>query len=381
MDDTPKKLVVFSNDPIIEYYNKGEIKERYYNPCNYFTEVHLISFSDNDIDPKKVQILAGTATLLIHPVGKFKPFNIFSQKKVILELIKSISPDVIRAYNPQIQGYFAISIGKSLKIPVVISIHADYSPYHDYKIMGIKAFTPQNFLNWWIILPYVISRADKIILLYQFLEYQLRRCNRSDYSIIYNRIDTEKFFREVNEKSPNATFNILCVGNQIPGKNPENLIKAISGLPVHLTLIGKGPLNKYLKNLAKDMHLLEKIEFIEAVPHSCINEYYSKADVYAIPIEYGGISIPVLEALSSSLPIVVPQPHWESKPELIGDIALIVDNTPDGFRQAFKQLIENPTLRSTLATNGRLRALEVDGKNMELKEKEVYKRLIDRKTD
>ena len=371
-----RKLVVFSNDPIIEYYNKGEIKERYYNPCNYFHEIHLISFSDEDIEVIKVQTLAGTAKLWIHPIGKFRPFGIFSQKKKILQLIKDICPDVIRAYNPQIQGYFAISVGKTLKIPVVISLHADYSPYHDYSIKGIRAFAPQNFFNWWIIIPYVISKADKIILAYQFLEYQIKRCGRADYTLIYNRINTEKFFRTFSEKNKNTTLHILCVGNQIPGKNPENLIKAIRDLPVHMTLIGNGPLHQYLQNLAKQLTISEKIEFIEAVPHSHIHSYYSKADIYAIPIEYGGISIPVLEAMASSLPLVVPKPKWESEPELVGDIALVVENTPEGFKKAFQTLIGNPKLREDLAKKGRLRALEVDGGIMEQKEEELYEKLI-----
>ena len=70
------KLCVFSNDPIISYYNKGEIKPRYFNPNNFFDEIHIISFIDNDIDSSKVQTLAGDAILHIHPVGKLNTFNI-----------------------------------------------------------------------------------------------------------------------------------------------------------------------------------------------------------------------------------------------------------------------------------------------------------------
>jgi hypothetical protein len=57
------KLCVFSNDPIISYFNKGEIKPRYFNPGNIFDEIHIITFIDNDIDSSKVKILAGNATL------------------------------------------------------------------------------------------------------------------------------------------------------------------------------------------------------------------------------------------------------------------------------------------------------------------------------
>jgi len=32
------KLCVFPNDPILSYYEKGEIKNRYFNPRNLFDE-------------------------------------------------------------------------------------------------------------------------------------------------------------------------------------------------------------------------------------------------------------------------------------------------------------------------------------------------------
>ena len=68
------KLCVFPNDPIIAYYEKGEIKENYFNPENIFDEVHIISFSKNDIEEFQVQKIVGNAKLKIHPVGKIHNF-------------------------------------------------------------------------------------------------------------------------------------------------------------------------------------------------------------------------------------------------------------------------------------------------------------------
>ena len=44
------KLCVFPNDPIIAYFKKGEIKDRYYNPCNLFEELHIKSFIEEYIE-------------------------------------------------------------------------------------------------------------------------------------------------------------------------------------------------------------------------------------------------------------------------------------------------------------------------------------------
>jgi len=64
------KLCIFPNDPIISYFEKGEIKNRYYNPCNFFNEIHIISFTGKDIEESKVQNIVGKAELKIHSVGK-----------------------------------------------------------------------------------------------------------------------------------------------------------------------------------------------------------------------------------------------------------------------------------------------------------------------
>ena len=82
-----KKLCVFPNDPIMAYFEKGEIKERYYNPQNFFTEVHIISFTDDDIDETLVQTLVGKAKLKIHSVGKISLAN----RQKYLESILSVS--------------------------------------------------------------------------------------------------------------------------------------------------------------------------------------------------------------------------------------------------------------------------------------------------
>ena len=113
------KLCVFPNDPLRSYYEKGEIKERYFNPNNIFDEIHVISFIDSDIDEESIKKIGGNARLKIHSVGKINIKNKDKNKEKILKLIKSINPSIIRAYNPRIEGWFAAYCAQKLRIPVV----------------------------------------------------------------------------------------------------------------------------------------------------------------------------------------------------------------------------------------------------------------------
>ena len=126
MNTNSKKICIFPNDPIIAYYNKGEIKNKYYNPLDFFDEVHIISFIDNDIEESKVQSLVGNAKLKIYCVGKANLKNYKSFEENISQLIKKINPDIIRAYNALVQGWLASKIAKKLNIPIVISLHTNY---------------------------------------------------------------------------------------------------------------------------------------------------------------------------------------------------------------------------------------------------------------
>jgi len=372
-----KKICVFPNDSMRAYYQKGEVKERYFNPCNFFDEVQIISPCERDIEENKVQIMAGDAKLKIFPIGKFHLLNFFSHRKKVLKLIEELKPDIIRAYNPLVQGYYAVYCGKKLGIPTVVSLHGNYDK--DIRELLWQDKQLGKYCRYLIYSkttePYVLRNAKKVICVYKFPVEYAKKYGAKDVKVIYNRVDTTRFKKTDNTVKPSRP-TIICVGRLIREKNQQVLIKAVKNLDVNLLLIGDGPLYPYLTKLTKDLGMEGKVEFIKSLPNSEMHKYYSSADIFAIPIRYGGICTPVIEAMASSLPIVVPRPRWEDSPELVGDIAMVVENTPEGFEEAFKKLISDPRLRKKLGEKGRKRALEVSGKKMEEKEMNLYKNLI-----
>ena len=98
------KICIFPNDPIKAYFEKGEIKNCYYNPDNLFDEVHFISLTKNDIEESRVQKLVGTANMKIHSVGEISLINRNKEIKKIFKIVEEIKPDVLRSYNPLLEG-------------------------------------------------------------------------------------------------------------------------------------------------------------------------------------------------------------------------------------------------------------------------------------
>ncbi|MCK5592058.1 MAG: glycosyltransferase, partial [Candidatus Pacebacteria bacterium] len=300
-----KRLVVFSNDAILSYYKKQEIKPRYFNPGNFFDEVHIISFAKKEVEEEKVSVLAGSARLKIHSIDN--PFSLksfflfFLKREKIIELLRQINPDTIRAYNSQLAGYLAAYAGKRLRVPSVLSLHTNLDECRDHKSCqfrrGLHLFISKFFFE-----PYALSYVDKTICASHFLEAYARKYGARDLKVIYNKVYTQDYKTSEDSKEKKRPLKILTVGRLDPPKNQECIIKAIKDLDVELTLIGDGRNYKSLSNLVRELKIDHKVRFIRSVPNQEICKLYKKSDIFAISSFYEGFCIPVLEAMAASLP-------------------------------------------------------------------------------
>lgn len=373
------KLCIFPNDPIIAYYNKGEIKNRYFNPCNIFDEIHIISFIDNDIEESKVQILAGNAKLKIHSVGKISFLNKSSKKKHVLKLIKEIQPDVIRAYNPLLEGWVAAFCSIELNIPFFVSLHVQYDGLR--KLVGKKSYKKNLALKYSEkkIEPYVLSNANKIIAVYKIIDpYVMRICKRHP-EILYNRVDLKRFENGKKIMEFDKPL-VLSVGRLTPQKNYDLLIKSITDLDVILMIIGDGELKESLKKLVKKLNVEKKVIFKDSVPNDQIQDYYKSADLFSLVYDpkVEGLPIPVLEAMASGIPIIIPYPQEGISDGLEGSVAFSHLN-PQSISSEIKKIIEDKSYCNELAKKGLDKVKDFDGETTEKREAEIYSMLLSSK--
>ena len=373
-----KKICVFPNDPLLAYHNKGEIKPRYFNPKNLFDEVHVISLFDSDVDEDKVKTVAGNAKFKIHVTGKVNLLNRKSKKKEIFKIIQDIGPDVIRAYNPLLQGWMAAQIKKELKIPLVISIHGDYDrdrrhfakKNRDYKSY-FKLLYSKNTLE-----SESLKNANEIIIIYEFLRKYAQKMGAKNINLIHNRIDLNQFMEKNQAAFSETKPVIVCVGRLIKEKNQECLIRAVKDLDVILVIIGDGVEYENLVKLVNELCISDKVRFERSIPHEKIQNYYAAASIFALPIKYGGFAIPSIEAAASGLPVILPKQEFDSNPDIISDFALLVENNPESFKESISKILENEELREKLIKNGKDVANKINSDIMEEKEKDLYLKLL-----
>lgn len=374
MFNSKPRLCVFPNDPIRAYFEKGEIKERYFNPGNFFGEVHIISTFDSDIKENKVRKIGGDAKLVIHTVGKINLKNYKKEKERIIQLVSSIKPDVIRAYNPLIQGWLAAQCSCELNVPLVVSLHINYDK--DLRSWGSGRILRSLKLRYTgkKIEPFVLNTAKKVICVHNSVANYAKKNGAKNVQVIYNRVNLNQFSpnleKALNFKKP----VIIYVARLSKRKNQECIIRAIKNLDVILLLIGDGPDYEWLVKLAEDLGCSNKVKFVKSVPNSKIQNYYASADIFAAPVKDRGIGIPFLEAMATGLPAIIRKIPDEE--EELEEAAYMVENNPQVFSTAIQEILRNSKLRNELHEKSLQMAKRLNGDEMEKRELRVYQTLL-----
>ena len=371
------KICIFPNDSLLSYFSKGEIKKGYFNPKDFFEEVHVISLFDEEIDENQVQKLAGSGALKIHNIGKTNLANYKNKEERVIKLIQKINPSIIRAFNPLVQGWLAIKAGKKLHIPIVISLHTNYEQQKSESKKRGKYF---RFLKLTYtankIEKYVLKNADAVICVYEFIVDYAKKMGANNIHVIYNKIDLQQFSPNIKKKFFSKIPVILTVGRLIDQKNPKHIIEAVKNLQVELLIIGDGPNYNSLNYLVQSLELSNKVKFIKSVPHEKLNSYYVSSDIFAQPLEnLGGISMPVMEAMACGLPVVMTE-RSESYPEIIDDAVFFVKNNPLEFQNAFKKILSDLELKNSLEKKSLGIMAKIGGDVMEKKECKLYQELL-----
>ncbi len=374
------KLCVFPNDPIRAYFEKGEIKDRYYNPQNLFKEVHIISFTHDDIDEKDAQTLVGNAKLKIHSVGKIGLGNRQKNLVNILDLIKQIKPDVIRAYNPLLQGWFAAKCSDELGIPFFLSLHTQYDQNRKLlKKKNLKKFLALKYTEK-LIEPYVLQHAQKITIVYKIIEPYVLKHTKEKPEVLYNKVNCEKFSNSKKIESFSTPL-IISVGRLIEEKNHHCLIRAMKNLDAYCVIIGNGDRYNELQNLIKKLDLENKIAIEKFVPNESIQNYYKSAEVFALAYDpdLEGVPIPVIEAMATGLPIVIPFPNTEYSDNLENTVVFSERNA-EAFSKNIEKILKNSDVAKELSEKSINKSKEFDSSIIEKREAEIYEEIVSGKT-
>jgi glycosyltransferase involved in cell wall biosynthesis len=132
---------------------------------------------------------------------------------------------------------------------------------------------------------------------------------REKVSVLRNGVDLNKFRpldRDFIRKDLDFRRKILLsVGNLVALKGHDLAIESLSDLQeAELVIIGSGPLENHLRNLARTRHLEDRVRFVGTLSQEELVRYYNGADCLVLCSSREGMPNVLLESLACGTPVV-----------------------------------------------------------------------------
>ena len=293
----------------------------------------------------------------------------YEQSKVA-ELIRECSADVLIS-----TGNFAV---RKSPVPQIllsrnsIYISPDYfrdlTRRHEYRTLAdtyFRAILAKRSIHW----------ADVTVAPSEAFAAELKRWTGVDVVSIHHGFDREAFTRdstslsgEVEAKLDSAkdALKLLFVSHYNYYRNFETLIQALPLLrqkfpqrDVRLLLTcqlaaGKNP-GAYrpnsAANLIKTLGVSDMVVELGPIPYGQLHHLYSRADLYVTPAYTESFAHPLVEAMSSGLPIVASDIAVHR--EICGEAAIYFNRfAPAELAESVAQVMASPESTQTMAATG-----------------------------
>ena len=236
----------------------------------------------------------------------FKKNNIYVYKE-LKSIIDSNEYEIIHCHTP---------MGGAIGRLAARSIRKEGSKVI-YTAHGFHFFKGAPILNWLVYYPAErwLARYTDVLITINKEDYKLAKkfkANRVEY-VAGVGIDTDKSRNvkvEKNEKRKSIgiepdDFMVISVGELNKNKNHQIIIRAISELrneKIKYVLCGQGPLETELRGLADKLGIGNQVKFLGF--RKDIPELMHIADLFAFPSYREGLSLSLMEAMASGLPVI-----------------------------------------------------------------------------
>ena len=222
--------------------------------------------------------------------------------------------DVIHAHGPLPCGHAAMLLARELGVPYVISVH------------GLDAFSTEQVSGrageWCRRISERVYRSSRRVICIservreQVLEgtgagsrtsvgTSVRTSVRT--SVVYNGVDPD-LFSPGSEPSTGEPV-VLCVGNLLPIKGHEVLVRAVAALApdfptLTLEIIGHGPELPRIQALSRQLQISGRVRFLGRQSRQQVAAAMRRCTLFALPSRYEGLGCVYLEAMSVGKPVI-----------------------------------------------------------------------------
>lgn len=157
----------------------------------------------------------------------------------------------------------------------------------------------------------------------------------------------------------------LSVGRLVQTKGVDYLLRAFAAVlttttDVELTIVGEGPEEANLRQLARDLNVDSRVRFAGFKNRSTLPMEYARADVFVFPTIHDPFGVVLVEAAAAGLPLIASR-HAGATPELIdgGKAGRSIEPMrTESMAEAMADLANCPELRLEMGAAARRAAME-----------------------
>ncbi|MDQ3940327.1 MAG: glycosyltransferase family 4 protein, partial [Actinomycetota bacterium] len=230
----------------------------------------------------------------------------------VRRLLAARADDFDVVHDNQCLGYGLLPLRR--QIPVVTTIHHPCTIDRDVAIANAPTWSKKIALRRWYgfttMQGRVARRLDRIVTVSDSARDDVMRefaVPRSNIAVVHNGVDTD-LFRPLDrvERVPGRV--VTTTSSDQPLKGLVHLLEAVAKLrterDVTLVVIGRhkkrGPIATALHRFELD----DAVEFKSGIDYLELVEEFARAEVAVVPSLYEGFSLPAIEAMSCSVPLV-----------------------------------------------------------------------------
>lgn len=312
-----------------------------------------------------------------------------------VNIIKKMNLDVIHSNVEFTIGIFARVVSEQLGIPLVHTYHTNWEDYTHYITKNKKILDDicKKLLKYLVVffedktVTELIVPSNKIYNIFKD-KYKFTK----NIHIIQTGIETSKFYKEnFSSKDINnlkkkygikkKDFVIMTVSRLAKEKSVDRLINNQKALlkrypNMKLLIVGDGPDIDKLKMQVCSLNISKNVIFTGKVPLEEIPIYYQLGDVFVTASKSETQGLTVVEAISSSLPIVaVKDDSFISS--VIDDFNGYVFTSDEKYIESILKLYENNDIYNRLSNQSRILSSDFSSEYFALKVLKVYETAIE----
>jgi len=172
----------------------------------------------------------------------------------------------------------------------------------------------------------------------------------------------EEDFHHRLDTCENPPFRVLSVARLDHMKSLHVLIDAVGilqkrGIPLNLDIVGSGPERQFLTQRSSSALLEGSWRLHGGVNDERLHQLYCASDIFALPSIHEGLGRVYYEAMARGLPVVATWVDGIVDVVLDGVTGILVPPlNPEALASGIQTIIERPSLRRRLISNGYLNA-------------------------